>query len=82
MMDLKAVVERYLNTAGDFGKPVRLATFGLSQAETEALFGSLDEDYHISRFLHFASEAGQNSYAVSGEKVTHVTIDAGVKELL
>ncbi len=82
MMDLKAVVERYLNTAGDFGKPVRLSTFGFNQAETEALFDSLDGDYHINRFLHFTFEAGQSAYTVSGEKVTHVTIDAGVKELL
>jgi hypothetical protein len=82
MMNLKEAVERYLSVAGDFGKPALLAAFGMERSETEALFGALDEDYHISRFLHFTCESGNPPYVVSGEEMTHVAIDAGVRELL
>jgi hypothetical protein len=82
MINLKEAVERYLSAAAGFGKAVPLAGFGLERRETEALFGALDDDYHISRFLHFTCDPAATAYLVSGEQMTHVTIDAGVKELL
>jgi hypothetical protein len=81
MMTLKTMVERYNSLAGRPGIPVPLEGFGLEPAETEKLFSALDEDYHISRHLHFSKGEGR-AYRVSGEDVTHVAIDGAVASLL
>jgi len=81
MLTLKEVVDRYTSLAKSFGEPVALSAFELSAEETSRLFTTLDEDYHISRFLHFSHGAGQ-SYSIDGEAVTHVAIDAGVSAVL
>jgi hypothetical protein len=81
MMSLKELVERYAAMAGNFGNPVELSAFGLSAEETQNLFSNFDEDYHISRFLHFSRDEGQ-SYAISAEEVTHVAIDPSIYSLL
>jgi hypothetical protein len=81
MMNLREVVERYAALAGSFGNPVALSAFGLSEQETRNLFSAFDEDYHISRFLHF-SRADGRAYAISGEAVTHVAIDPAIESLL
>lgn len=80
MMNLREIVERYAALAGAFGNPVPLSAFGLSQEETTALFSSLDEDYHFSRFLHFSPVEGR-SYSVSGNAVTHVSIDEAISSV-
>jgi hypothetical protein len=84
MMPLRQLVERYRALAGDFGKPVALSAFGLSSAETERLFSSYDEDYHISRFFHFSELAAPHaaSFAVNGIVVTHVALDAEIQSIL
>jgi hypothetical protein len=81
MMTLKEVVERYLSAAPTFGDPIALSTFNLSPEETQNLFGALDEDYHISRFLHFSNEEGK-SYLISGSPMTHVAIDSEIQTIL
>ena len=81
MITLRDVVERYATLAGSFGNPVALSEFRLGAEETRNLFSSFDEDYHISRFLHFSQSEGEN-YVVSGEAVTHVAIDPAVYSLL
>jgi hypothetical protein len=81
MMNLREVVERYATLAEKFGNPVALAAFGLREEDTEQLFSDFDEDYHISRFLHFSRVEGQ-SYKISGEPVTHVSIDPSIYSLL
>jgi len=81
MLTLKEMVDRYTSLAKSFGEPVALSAFQLSSEETSHLFNALDEDYHISRFLHFSLGQGQN-YFVDGETVTHVAIDAGISSLL
>lgn len=81
MMNLREIVERYSALAGNFGDPVALSAFGLSAQETERLFASFDEDYHISRFLHFSAADGQR-YEISGEAVTHVAMDPDIHSLL
>jgi hypothetical protein len=81
MLTLRELVDRYITLAGEFGRPVALAAFGLSQAEAERVFSSYDEDYHISRFLHFSEDAG-NSYSINGEPVTRVSIDAEIESIL
>ena len=81
-MDLREVVEKYRALAGDFGQPVELSRFGLSQTETEKLFGVFDEDYHISRFFHFTRVSDTAAYSINQFPQTHVTIDAAISEIL
>jgi hypothetical protein len=81
MMSLREVVERYGALERGCGKPVPLSAFGLSARETENLFCGFDDDYHISRYLHFSRDDGEE-YTISGEAATHVAIDEGVYSLL
>jgi len=81
MMSLQELVEKYKSLAGEFGKSAPLSGFALTRPETEALFCSYDEDYHISRFFHF-SEAGGESFTINGIPATHVSIDAEIQTIL
>lgn len=81
MIALKTVVERYSSLAGGTAAPVALEALGLQPDETEKLFCALDEDYHISRHLHFSRAEGR-IYRISGEEVTHVAIDPAIASLL
>jgi hypothetical protein len=81
MLPLKELVERYRALAGDFGKPLPLTAFEFKRAETEQLFSSYDEDYHISRFFHFTDMDGM-TFTVNGEPVTHVSLDAEIESIL
>ena len=81
MWTLRDVVERYASRAGSFGVPLTLSAFELGVEETQTLFNSLDEDYHISRFFHFSAREGK-SYVISGSPVTHVSIDREIETIL
>jgi hypothetical protein len=81
MPSLKELVEHYATLAGKFGEPVALSAFGLSEADTQNVFSALDEDYHISRFLHF-SNANAQQYLINGEIATHVALEAAIYSLL
>jgi hypothetical protein len=81
MMSLQQVVERYLTAGQKYGEPVALSSFALAPEETRNMFSAFDEDYHISRFLHFSRGAGQ-SYLISGEDVTHIAIDSAIQSIL
>jgi len=81
MMPLRELVERYRSLAGEFGKPVALAAFQLTAAETERVFSSYDEDYHISRFFHFTKSSGTR-FSINGIPVTHVSLDAKIESIL
>jgi hypothetical protein len=81
MLPLKELVQRYRALAGDFGTPVPLTAFDLARAEIEQLFSSYDEDYHISRFFHFSEMDGM-TFAVNGERVTHVALDQDIQTIL
>ena len=58
-----------------------LASLGLSREEIERTFGQFDEDYHISRFIHFQCAAGAN-YAINGFPQTHISIDDDIQSVL
>ena len=81
MITLKTVMERYNSLATRPGAAVALEAFGLSRDEAEKLFTDLDEDYHISRHLHFSKMEGR-VYRISGEDVTNVAIDPAISTLL
>jgi hypothetical protein len=81
MMTLRELVGRYKAIAGEFGKAVPLAAFELPVAETERIFSSYDEDYHISRFFHF-TQSGGTRFSINGIPVTHVFLDAEIESIL
>ncbi|MDE3108553.1 MAG: hypothetical protein KGL02_01315 [Acidobacteriota bacterium] len=76
-----ALIERYLAASGGYGKSAALSALGLTRADTESAFSQFDEDYLISRFLHFANVSGEE-YRVNGFVQTHVTIDAAIQSML
>jgi hypothetical protein len=80
-MALKELVEKYLELAGGYGRPVALGAFGLERGETERLFAAFDEDYNISRYFHFSRAEGM-AYRINGFEHTHVSIDADVASVL
>jgi len=80
-MTLRQLVDLYLLLAGQFGQRVSLSSFRLSPPETERLFSSFDEDYHISRFFHF-SEAEGAKFSIDGVPATHVSIDSEINSIL
>ncbi len=81
MLSLREVVDGYLAVAGKFGQPIALSAFHLSPTETQTLFNVLDEDYHLSRFLHFSHVEGE-ACVISGARVTHLSIDPGIQSML
>ena len=80
-MTLRQIVENYLAAAGGFGAPAALSYFGLDRVELERLFSEFDEDYHISRYLHFSQGSGA-AYRINGFDQTHLTIDAEIESIL
>jgi len=70
-----------MELAGEFKRPVALSQFPLSDEEISSLFGSFDQDYHISRYFHFTTLPGK-SYLIGGEPVTHLFIDKTIEEIL
>jgi len=81
MMPLRQLVDRYRVLAGEFGRPVSLSAFHLGPLETERLFSSYDEDYHISRFFHFIEGDGEK-FSINGIPATHVSLDAEIQTIL
>jgi hypothetical protein len=80
-LTLRQLVDKYLAASGGYGKSIPLASLGLSRAETEQVFAFLDEDYHISRYIHFSNAVGA-AYQINGFPQTHVSIDAEIKSIL
>jgi hypothetical protein len=81
MLTLRELVDRYDHLAQQTGEPVALAAFGLSEEETQSLFTTFDDDYHISRFFHFSNGEGR-SFLIQGEAATHLFIDLAIRALL
>lgn len=80
MSELRAVIARYRELAGGYGRAVPLSAFGWGRARVESVFGIYDEDYQISRYLKFSNDRGE-SYQINGFPQTHVSVDAGIETL-
>lgn len=80
-MTLREIVDKYLAIAGGFAFLAPLADFGLERPEAERIFSAFDEDYHISRFLHFSQVSGP-AYNINGFEQTHLSIDADIQSVL
>jgi hypothetical protein len=81
MLTLRELVDRYDLLAHQSGEPVALSAFGLGDDETQSLFTTFDDDYHISRFFHFSNGEGK-SYVIRGEPATHLFMDVAIRALL
>lgn len=81
MMSLLEVVEQYQRLTKSFGVPVALSSFAMPGDEVSRIFSAYDEDYHISRFLHFSDEGG-TQFSINSVPATHVRIDAEITSLL
>jgi len=79
--ELSQIVDRYLALAGQFGRPVPLASFNLGAEEASRLFSALDEDYQISRYLKFSREAG-DEFSINGFPQTHITLEESIRSVL
>ena len=80
-MTLREIVDKYLAIAGGFAFLAPLADFGLERSEAERIFSACDEDYHISRFLHFSQVSGP-AYNINGFEQTHLSMDEEVRSIL
>jgi hypothetical protein len=80
-MTLRDIVEKYLAMAGGYAFLAPLADFGMERSEAERVFSTFDEDYHISRYLHFSQVSGP-AYNINGFDQTHISIDADVQSIL
>lgn len=78
---LRDLIEKYLAAAGGYGKAVPISALGLARDEAERLFSALDEDYHISRYLHLQNAAGA-SYNINGFPQTHVSLAPEIQSIL
>lgn len=84
-LELAQLVQRYLAVAGEYGKPVALSSLEFPKEELEQVFSAFDEDYHISRFFHFAcaaETAEQEIHRINSFPQTHVSIDADIQSIL
>jgi hypothetical protein len=80
-MTLRELVDRYRNLASGFGLAVPLSAFGLSPEEAQRVFSAYDEDYHISRFLHFSNQTG-DPVSINGFPATHLSLDSEIESIL
>jgi hypothetical protein len=80
-MTLRELVQKYLAIAGGFAFLAPLADFGLDRGEVERVFSAWDEDYHISRFLHFSQVSGP-AFLINGFEQTHISMDEEIQSIL
>ena len=85
-MDLATFVHRYLEIAGEFGRPVLLSRLGLGRDELEGTISAFDEDYQISRYMHLSRPsgtvaAGHEMYRINGFEYSHVSFHPGIRQL-
>ena len=90
-MDLATAVKKYLELAGDFGRPLHLSRFALSKNEIEKIFSEWDEDYQISRFMMLSREGdealmsfpdNERVYLINGFEYSHVTFHQEIQKLM
>jgi len=90
-MNLAALVAKYVDAAGGFGRPVHLSFLGLPRAETENIISAFDEDYQVSRYLLLSRESDEalrslpeedRTYVINGLECSHISFQPDVQKLL
>jgi hypothetical protein len=80
-MTLREAIDKYLASAGGYGKSVAIGALSPNHEEVERSFSLFDEDYHISRFIHMRNDSGEK-FQINGFPQTHVSIDAEIQTIL
>jgi len=82
-MELKELVARYRELAGEAKGAVLLSELGLPKEELERDLSAYEEDYQIGRFLQLTHTPGAGEeYAINDFPYTHLVILPGIDELL
>ncbi|HVA01387.1 MAG TPA: hypothetical protein VMV34_07005 [Terriglobia bacterium] len=90
-MNLTALVAKYVEAAGGFGRPVHLSFLGLPKKETEKIISAFDEDYQVSRYLMLLRESDEllsslpkedRIYMINGLECSHLSLQPDVRKLL
>jgi len=85
-MDLKAVVAKYLEIAGSFGKQAPLDRFGLGPSEIESMLAAWEDDYHLSRHFELVPSSwmsgGATAYRVNGALYSAILFRETVRDVL
>ena len=85
-MNLKAAVERYLESVGSFGVPMPLDRFGLTQAEVEAMLAAWEDDYHLSRHFELVPSSQASvpapAYSINGAVYSAIIFRESIRDVL
>ncbi len=94
-MNLPAAVEKYLTVAGEFGRPMPLAAFGLDRQATEAMLAAWEEDYQLHRHLELipasapsttaedpSASAGETRYVVGGIAYAGIVFRSSIRSVI
>ena len=87
-MTLAEGVKKYLELAGEFGRPVPLAQLGLTKDETEKLISAWDEDYQINRYMLLTLEADEEParasqiFLINGFQCSHIAFQRDIQKML
>jgi hypothetical protein len=85
-MQLNAAIDRYLQVAGSFGRPMALDQFGLARPEVEEMLSAWEEDYHLNRYFELVSAAAlsgdPSAYVINGALYTAIIIQETIRDVL
>ena len=88
-MELQAAINRYLEVAGEFGRPMRIADFGLPREEVESLLAAWEEDYQLHRHFRLIPAerttpglVADDAYPVQGIFYTAIVFQKSILDVL
>jgi len=88
-MELEAAVKKYLEMVGEFGRPMRLADFGLPHEEVESFLAACEEDYQLHRHFRLIPAerttpglVADDAYPVQGIFYTAIVFQKSILDVL
>ncbi|MBI4464203.1 MAG: hypothetical protein HY647_05815 [Acidobacteria bacterium] len=86
-MELETAVKKYLEVVGAFGRPMRLADWGLAREPVEALLAAWEEDYQLHRHFQLIpaeknAAAADEPYQIQGIFYTAIVFQASILDVL
>ena len=85
-MDLKAAVEKYLESVGSFGVAMPLDRLGWARTEVEAMLAAWEDDYHLSRHFELVPPsrrpADASAFLINGTLYTAIVFRESIRDVL
>ena len=85
-MELHALVQKYLEVAGGFGKEAPLGSLGLAPSELETLFSNWEDDYQFSRHFELIPTSWMTpdlpQYRINGVLYRGVVFQETIRDVL